>query len=110
MDRRKIASLRWAEVARLYDRNTALGQENARRLMNSFYRYVGLRVRNMNDDNNPDTCNRAWHAENERKEERWLNRLEHEFAKYNLILMFYGIYPTITDKVGGSDVIYTYQY
>lgn len=78
--------------------------------MNSFYRFVGLRVRNVKDDNNEATYSTRWHAENEVREEIWGKRLDKAFAEYGLILEYYGIYPTITDHKGGDDVISTYYY
>ena len=108
--KRTIAEKRIEQVQELYKRNEPLGLENAYRLMTSFYRYIGLRVRNFEDDNNERTVNTKWHADNENREEKWLNRLEKQFKEYNLIIVFYGLYPTITDHKGGSDVIYTYYY
>ena len=105
-----IAEKRAEQVNELYKRNESLGRDNAYRLMNSFYRYVGLRVRNVEDDNNEKTANTKWHADNENREDRWLKRLKKQFKQYDLIIVFYGIYPTITNREGGSDVIYTYYY
>ena len=105
-----IAEKRAEQVNKLYKRNESLGRDNAYRLMNSLYRYTGLRVRNVEDDSNEGTANSRWHKANEGREERWLARLEKQFKEYGLIIVFYGIYPTITDHEGGSDVIYTYYY
>lgn len=105
-----IAEKRAEQVNELYKRNESLGQDNACKVMNSFYRYVALRVHNFEDDNNDRTANARWHADNENREDRWLERLKKQFKQYDLILEFYGLYPTITDREGGSDVIYTYYY
>ena len=110
MSIKTIAEKRAEQVNELHKRNELLGLENAYRLMNSFYRYVGLRVRNFEDDNNDRIANTKWHANNEEREDKWLDRLQEQFKEYNLILVFYGLYPTITDHKGGSDVIYTYYY
>lgn len=108
--RKTIAEQRAEQVHELYKRNESLGRDNASRLMNSFYRYVGLRVRNVEDDNNARTANGRWHKESEEREDRWLERLNKAFKEYGLILVFYGIYPTITEHKGGNETIYTYYY
>lgn len=108
--RKTIAEQRVEQVNKLYKRNESLGRDNASRLMNSFYRYVGLRIRNVEDDNNERTANTKWHKANEDREEKWLARLERQFKEYGLILVFYGIYPTITEHVGENETIYTYYY
>ena len=105
-----IAEKRAEQVNKLYQRNESLGWEYANSLMNSFYRYVGLRVRNVEDDSNESTANSRWHKANEDREERWLARLEKQFKEYGLIIVFYGIYPTITEHEGGNETIYTYYY
>ena len=108
--KKTIAEQRAEQVNELYKRNESLGRGNANRLMNSFYRYVGLRVRNVEDDNNERKANSRWHKANEDREEKWLIRLEKQFKEYGLIIVFYGIYPTITEHEGGSETIYTYYY
>ena len=105
-----IAEKRAEQVNELYKRNESLGRDNAYKLMNSFYRYVGLRIRNFEDDNNESTANSRWHKANEDREERWLARLEKQFKEYGLIIVFYGIYPTITEHEGDNETIYTYYY
>lgn len=108
--KKTIAELRAEQANELYKRNESLGRDNAYRLMNSFYRYVGLRVRNVEDDSNERTVNTKWHKANEDRESKWLARLERQFKEYSLIIVFYGIYPTITEHEGGNETIYTYYY
>lgn len=110
MAKKTIAELRDEQVHVLADRDKDHDLEKAYKLMNSFYRFVGLRVRNVEDDNNEATYSTRWHAENEVREEIWGKRLDKAFAEYGLILEYYGIYPTITDHKGGDDVISTYYY
>lgn len=105
-----IAQKRTEQVSKLYQRNESLGWEHANSLMNSFYRYVGLRVRNVEEDSNENTVNSRRHKENEKRENKWLERLEKQFKEYGLILVFYGIYPTITEHKGDNEIIYTYYY
>lgn len=105
-----IAENRTEQVDKLYQRNKSLGRGHANSLMNSFYRYVGLRIRNVEDDNNENTANSRCHKANEYREEKWLARLEKQFKEYSLILVFYGLYPTITEHEGEDEIIYTYYY
>ena len=74
--KKTIAEQRAEQVSELYKRNESLGWEHANSLMNSFYRYVGLRVRNVEDDNNERTANTRWHKANEDREDKWLERLK----------------------------------
>lgn len=108
--RKTIAEQRAEQVNELYKRNESLGRDNAYRLMNSFYRYVGLRVRNVEDDNNERTANTRRHKANEEREDKWLERLSKAFKEYGLIIVFYGIYPTITEHEGDNETIHTYYY
>lgn len=109
--KKSIAELRDEQVHALADLDKKYHDlDKACKVMNSFYRYVALRVRNVNDDNTESTYNTRWHHEREAREERWEKRLEKAFAEYGLMLEYYGIYPTITDHKGGNDVIRTYYY
>lgn len=109
-----IAELRRKEVYKLAKRINAEPTESevndARRLMNSFYRYVGLRLMNFELENNESTCNTTFTKKSCQKEDVWYGRLTKNFAKYGLQLELYGLYPSITDAPGHSDVIYTYYY
>lgn len=108
--KRTISELRAEQVKALANMGDG-DLKKASKVMNSFYRYTALRVRNVELSNsNAEIANSKWLKEEEEKEERWRKRLEQYFAEYGLMLVFYGIYPTITNKKGGNDVIYTYYY
>lgn len=108
--KRTIAELRLEEAYKLAKMGDGdLGK--AKKVMNSFYRFTALRIRNVELSNsNAEIANSEWLKKEEEKEERWRKRLEKYFAEYGLMLVFYGIYPTITNKKGGNDIIYTYYY
>jgi len=105
-----IAEKRIEEAKKLAALNPALSEEHAFTVMNSLYRYSALRVRNIIEDNDERTYNTRHHQIEEKREEKWLKRLERWFSEYGLMIVFYGIYPTITDQKGGSDKIYLYYY
>lgn len=116
-----IAQLREKDVIILasYDKriNVTIEEKTntARHIMNRFYRYVGLRVRNVYDDNDANRHNKAWHFENEQKEERLLKRLDADiYNLYGLNLTFAGIYPHIGRYGVGHcidcDIIYGHYY
>ena len=105
-----IAEKRIEEAKKLAALNPALPEDHAFKVMNSLYRFVALRVRNVYEDNDERTCNTRHHKQEEKREEKWLERLEQWFSEYGLMIVFYGIYPTITDQKGGSDKIDLYYY
>ena len=105
-----IAEKRIEEAKKLAALNPALSEEHAFTVMNSLYRYTALRVRNVYEDNCESTCNTRRHQLEEKREEKWLERLEQWFSEYGLMIVFYGIYPTITDRKGGDEKIYLYYY
>lgn len=105
-----IAEKRIEEAKKLAALNPALPEEHAFTVMNSLYRFVALRVRNVYEDNDERTYNTRRHHQEEARENRWLERLENWFGEYGLMIVFYGIYPTITDRKGGDEKIYLYYY
>ena len=105
-----IAEKRIEEAKKLAALNPALPEEHAFTVMNSLYRFVALRVRNVYEDNDERTYNTRHHKQEEKREEKWLERLERWFSKYGLMIEFYGIYPTITDYRGDDEKIYLYFY
>ena len=105
-----IAEKRIEEAKKLAALNPALPEEHAFTVMNSLYRFVALRVRNVYADNDERTYNTWNHKQEEKREEKWLERLERWFSEYGLMIEFYGIYPTITDRRGGDEKIYLYFY
>lgn len=96
-----IAELRSKEILELakfdmISETDAERIEKARQTMTRFYRYVGLRVRNFEDDNNEKRQATAYHARQEAKEERIFLALSKDIKKrYNLDMCFAGLYPTL---------------
>ena len=105
-----ISEKRIDEAKKLAALNPALPEDHAFTIMNSLYRYIALRERNFYEDNCESTCNTRHHQQEEARENRWLERLERWFSEYGLLVVFYGIYPTITDHEGGDEKIYLYFY
>lgn len=109
-----IAELRKKEAYRLADLDTKNDREKAiaeaTKLMNSFYRFCGLEERLLYLENDEKTCNSRYVVSLEVKAEKWRERLQAAFKSYDLMLVWYGYFPTITDHEGGSEVIYTYFY
>ena len=100
MPKMTIAQLREREVARLAEMHSAeyseRDLEQARRLMNSFYRLCGLAERNLYLTNNERTCNCRYTKESEEKESRWYKRLSAQFKEFAGLELFYGGYmPSI---------------
>ena len=95
-----IAQLREREVHRLAGFKSAnptdADIEEARRLMNSFYRLCGLCERNLYLANNERTCNSRSTQLSEEREDRWWKRLDKEFHRlYGLNLVYCGYAPSI---------------
>lgn len=109
-----IAELRQKEVRRLASLDTKNERPEAiaeaKKLMNSFYRFCGVEERLLYLANSERTCNSGYTASLELKAEKWRERLQIAFKPYGLILVWYGYLPTITDHEGGNEVIYTYFY
>ena len=95
-----IAERREREIPRLVafktENPTAADFEEARRLMNSFYRLCGLSERNLYLTNDARTCNlKSTHA-SEEKESAWWKRLNKAFHDtYGLNLVYCGYMPSI---------------
>lgn len=103
-----IAELRAREVERLTE--ITKDADEARHLMNRFYRLCGALDRLLHLENDEKTAKRTRTAEIRARTDKAVKALENDFAGYGLLLVFYGHLPTITDRKGGSDVIYRYFY
>lgn len=82
----------------------------AENLMNRYYRLAGALNRLLYLENEERTCNLASTKYLDERADKMRKRLDADFRKYGLMLIFYGYLPTITDHEGGNDVIYTYFY
>lgn len=67
----------------------------ARKIINSYYRLCGLSYRVCLLQNDADTCNTTYTAEQEAKEARHIKRLDTMLQAYGLNVVYSGIYPTI---------------
>lgn len=79
-------------------------------LMNRFYRICGALNRLLILENTETAANTAYTQDLDDRTQKTITRLKADFEKYNLTLVFYGYLPTITDKPGNNEKIYTYFY
>lgn len=99
MAKMTIAQLREKEVERLarFKNSEPTEQDinNARRIMNSFYRLCGLCETNLYLANDERTCNRQSTKDSEEREEKWVKRLNEQLKPYGLQLFYCGYCPSI---------------
>ena len=103
-----IAEQRAKEVERLAE--ITKDHTTAENLMRRYYRLAGALTRLLYLENDERTANRASTKALDERADKMRKRLDADFQKYGLMLVFYGFLPTITDHKGGNDVIYTYFY
>ena len=107
--KRTIAEARRMELGNLtanYTHDGAISES----LMNRFYRICGALNRLLILENTEMTANTEYTQDRHNKTQKAIDRLKVDFEKYGLTLVFYGYLPTITDKPGNNDKIYTYFY
>lgn len=95
-----VAECRAREIQKLVsfktDHPTQADLDEARRLMNSFYRLCGLDERNLYLSNNERTCDLKSTQESEERAIKWHERLDAEFNRlYGLRLVYCGYMPSI---------------
>ncbi|WP_370747166.1 hypothetical protein [Faecalibacillus intestinalis] len=93
--------------------NYNINIDDLRRLINSYYRYCGLVIRLFNDNNAREEHYNFLKKRIEREEERaekWFDRLNEQFNKYSLSLVYFGITPTICEKGTTRTAIEKYFY
>lgn len=107
--KRTIAEARRMELEKLTDNYT---HDNAisENLMNRFYRICGALNRLLILENTEMTANTVYAQDLDNKTQKAITCLKTDFEKYGLTLVFYGYLPTITDKPGSNDVIFTFFY
>ena len=103
MDKLTIAERREKELNILvtYKTNDPMPADynEARKIMNSYYRLCGLSNKNLILTNNENTCNRASTHESEERESKWFKRLKKTFKDiYGLDLFYVSWYPLIGTK------------
>lgn len=109
MKKNEIATARAREVERLTEKYThdfAVSQN----LMNRYYRVCGALNRLLILENTETTCNEDYTRNLGEKTKNAVERLKIDFEKYGLTFVFYGFLPTITDKKGNNEKIYTFFY
>ena len=107
--KRTIAEARRMELERLtanYTHDNAISEN----LMNRFYRICGALNRLLILENTEMTANTVYTQDLDNKTQKAITCLKADFEEYGLTLVFYGYLPTITDKPGSNDVIFTFFY
>lgn len=84
--------------------------EIACNLMNRYYRLAGMDTTLLYLENDARTCDSRYTMELVEKRDNAFKRLDKDFHKYGLMLVYYGYIPTITNHKGGNAVIDTYFY
>lgn len=117
MTKLTIAQCREREVIRLAqykDNNPTEAQINeARHIMNSFYRLCGLCERNLYLANDSYWHDKPSTKASEEREQRWLDRLKKALKPYGLTLYYGGYCPsigTVNAQGGCSEKITRYFY
>ncbi len=115
-----ISEMRAKEVYKLagLKKNPTTATEDlqeARKIMNSFYRLCGLCETNLYLANNERTCNTRRTKESEEREERWYNRLNKQFQEvYGVKMFYFGYVPSImnVNEAGRptSEAVYRFFY
>lgn len=100
-----VAQLREREIDQLVALHTDTPTEqdftDAKRLMTSYYRLVGLSERNLYLSNEERTCNLKSTQRSEEREDKWYRRLTKEFKDFcGMRLTYYGYFPSIVDTNG----------
>ena len=98
-----IAQMRERELERLVAYKTENPTEEdfdeARKIMNSFYRLCGLAERNLYLSNDERFCNRESTKRSEEREYIWSKRLSKQFTEtYGLQIFYSGYLPSIGVK------------
>lgn len=107
--KKTIAEARRMELERL-TANYTYDSTISENLMNRFYRICGALNRLLILENTEATANIVYTQNLDSRTQKAINRLKADFEKYGLTLVFYGYLPTITDKPGNNEKIYTYFY
>ena len=107
--KKTIAAARRMELEKLTDNYT---HDNAisENLMNRFYRICGALNRLLILENTEMTVNPVYTQDLDNKTQKAITCLKTDFENFGLTLVYYGYLPTITDKPGSNDVIFTFFY
>lgn len=102
------AELRAREVTRLAEITN--DYTIAASLMRRYYRLAGALSRLLVLNNDYRTAETRYTQELSKRTERQAAKLDIDFRRYGLQLVYYSHLPTITTAPGNSDVIHTYFY
>lgn len=104
-----IAELRRNELEKLTS-NYTNDPEISKNFMCKFYRICGALERLLILENDERTVNESYTLKLSETTHKRVERLKADFEKYGLTLVFYSHLPTITDKKGNNEKIYTFFY
>lgn len=113
MSKMTIAQQRDKAIDRLMARksnNTFEDYQRVRKIMNSYYRLVGLCNRLLAFDNTSGVYNERRSTEMHLRENRWFKRLNKQLAEFDVELMYSSWFPTIVKKGTTQDLYLTYFY
>ena len=114
MVRMSIAELRRRAAKELAMRKTPdptdTDIEEARSIMNAYYRLAALDYRICELQNDVRTCNLTSTRRAEESAERRLKRLQKRLEPYNASIVYSGIYPSICKAGTTQDLFLTYFY
>lgn len=100
----------WTERFRSAKKLATMGdgdEDKALDLILRTIRYALADAREWERENTSDRyCNSKTAAHRTELLEKRRARLQSEWNAYGLMLVWYGLYPTVTDHEGGSDIIY----
>ena len=98
-----VAEIRRKNVYKLAERSKdfekkALEEiEKARHAMNSFYRYAGFSVNKFYFENDYNRYNEKKANELDKRDKKWMKRINNYLEPFNACIQFNGIYPSICD-------------
>lgn len=113
MKKLTIAEKREWAIDRLVTRKaypTTADWNQARKIMNSYYRLVGLCGRLLALDNTNSVYNAKESESMSKRASAWFDRLNKQFAEFDAELTYFGWYPDIVKKGTTQDLYLTYFY
>lgn len=109
MARLTISEKREKAVQQLAERKAATPTINdlqeARKAMNSLYRFCGFKERLLYLQNEEKTCNTRYTKEQEEKAFKWFDRLNTYLKPFDACIVYFGCLPTIC-KFGTKQELY----
>lgn len=109
MKKLTIAEMRKKELAR-FSEAYSIDLADAKKLVNSFYRFCGLESNLFYLENNESTANSDYVKDLQKKEENWTERLQKNLAAHGLIMVWFGYLPTICESGTTKTALERYFY